>query len=314
MPITEPGTSNNGPNTGNTRRRRNTLRNNASKEGGLGFIPPLGPQQTFGYATQLSQLRGDYLTKLAELTQTAKGFRSQFRLDKANIIAARRQALGDASNSAIERGMLGSSVDVEGRAGVKAEAAAALAGARAAKKAGIQASKQQKLLASNLFHSGVLATLADKRAAQAAAAAQSFQNDEFDSGGGGKTGSVAGDIAASQLGAPYVWADLNPKGKAGGSGSGFDCSGLSKYVYQRAFGIDLPHMASSQQQMLNRVGRENLRAGDLVFFNFGRKAPGVADHVGIYIGNGMMIDASSSEGRIVRRAVTWSNFLHGGRA
>lgn len=198
MPQT--GVQDNGPSTGNSNRRRRTLRNNASKEGGLGFIPPLGPQATFGYSSQLAQLRGDYLTKLAELTQTAKGFRSQFRLDRSNIIAARRAGLGDAANSALERGMLGSSVDVEGRSGVKADAAAALASAKAARDAGIQAAKQNKLLASNLFHSGVLATLADKRAAQAQAAAQSFQSDEFDTGAMDRSGQV--DVSQLQLDLP----------------------------------------------------------------------------------------------------------------
>lgn len=119
-------------------------------------------------------------------------------------------------------------------------------------------------------------------------------------------------LAQSQLGVPYVWAESNPKGKRGGRGSGFDCSGFTMWLYNRAYGVELPHMASLQQQRLAKVGRRGLGVGDLVFFNYGRKGPGVADHVGVYIGNGMMIDASSSNGRMVRRPVDWSNFLHGG--
>lgn len=312
MPQT--GVQNNGPKAGNGNRNRNTLRNNASKTSGYPGIPPLSPSGTVEFAEKLATLRGDYLTQLAQLRMDSRGARAQYRLDKANVLDARRTDLAAAANDAIERGVFGSSADIEARAGIRAEAVRALAEARSARNARVQAARQGKLLANNNYNTSVLATLADKRAAQAEAAAQSFQNDEFDSGGGGKTGNKAGDIAAAQLGAPYIWADLNPVGKAGGAGSGFDCSGLSKYVYEKAYGIELPHMASQQQAMLNRVGRDQLRPGDLLFFNFGRKAPGVADHVGIYLGNGMMIDASSSEGRVVRRPVFWSNFINGGRA
>lgn len=123
-------------------------------------------------------------------------------------------------------------------------------------------------------------------------------------------------LAASQLGADYVWADLNPIGPKGGPGGSFDCSGFTKWLYQRAYGMNLPHMASMQQQVLGKVSRENLQVGDLVFFAIpgsNWKGPNTASHVGVYIGNGMMIDASSSNNAIVRRPVFWNYFLHGGR-
>jgi cell wall-associated NlpC family hydrolase len=126
----------------------------------------------------------------------------------------------------------------------------------------------------------------------------------------GAGGAVA--LAASQMGAPYIWADENPVGRSGGAGSGFDCSGLTKWVYSR-LGVNLPHMASSQQAMLPKVGAKQLRPGDLVFFDYGRKAPGVADHVGLYVGNGQMIAASSSGGQVQRQDVDWSHFVNGGR-
>lgn len=111
-------------------------------------------------------------------------------------------------------------------------------------------------------------------------------------------------LARSQLGVDYVWAAADP-------GEGFDCSGFTQWVLKR-YGIGTQHMASLQQQQFAQVGREELQPGDLVFFNYGRKAAGVADHVGLYIGNGMMIDASSSQDQIVERAVDWDHFLHGG--
>lgn len=81
------------------------------------------------------------------------------------------------------------------------------------------------------------------------------------------------------LGLPYLW--------AGASAYGFDCSGLTYMVY-RQFGISLPRDAADQARGGRPVALQALRPGDLVFFAFsGSKV----DHVGIYAGNGMMIDA-----------------------
>ncbi len=83
------------------------------------------------------------------------------------------------------------------------------------------------------------------------------------------------NIARGLLGIPYVY--------GGESLSGFDCSGFTQYVYARA-GISIPRTASAQQAAAARVS--NPQPGDLVFFG----SP--AWHVGIYVGNGMMIDAA----------------------
>jgi cell wall-associated NlpC family hydrolase len=89
--------------------------------------------------------------------------------------------------------------------------------------------------------------------------------------------------AISQIGLPYVW---------GGNGlqsgdAGFDCSGLTKYSYQSA-GIVLPRTAQTQYLATQRVPpNEEPRLGDLVFYGSSR---GI-HHVGMYIGNGQMINA-----------------------
>jgi peptidoglycan DL-endopeptidase CwlO len=64
---------------------------------------------------------------------------------------------------------------------------------------------------------------------------------------------------------------------------GFDCSGLTMYVYAQ-LGISLPHYAASQYGMGVAVGRDQLQAGDLVFFR------GLG-HMGMYIGGGNFIHA-----------------------
>jgi len=86
-------------------------------------------------------------------------------------------------------------------------------------------------------------------------------------------------VAKKQVGDRY---------SAGSSGpSAFDCSGLTRYVYKVATGKELPHHSRSQYAKVKKVSRKNAKPGDLVFF-FG----GGAHHVGIYIGNGKMVDAA----------------------
>src|SRR4029450_7877503 len=77
----------------------------------------------------------------------------------------------------------------------------------------------------------------------------------------------------------------------------FDCSGLTQYVYGQ-YGIDLPRRAISQSESGDPVGRR-LRRGDLLFFS---TDPGgtLVTHVGIYEGNGVMIDASKRHGKVRR--------------
>jgi cell wall-associated NlpC family hydrolase len=88
----------------------------------------------------------------------------------------------------------------------------------------------------------------------------------------GRYGGVVG-IAMQYLGVPYVWGGAGP--------SGFDCSGFSMYVFGQ-MGVSLPHHAASQYGMGTAVSKEQLQAGDLVFFN------GLG-HMGIYIGGGQFI-------------------------
>jgi peptidoglycan DL-endopeptidase CwlO len=81
------------------------------------------------------------------------------------------------------------------------------------------------------------------------------------------------------LGIPYVWAGATPSG-------GFDCSGLVLYVYAR-FGVQFPHGATMQAHMGDPVSLSQAQPADLVFFGY----PAFYHHVGIYIGNGLFIEA-----------------------
>jgi peptidoglycan DL-endopeptidase CwlO len=86
------------------------------------------------------------------------------------------------------------------------------------------------------------------------------------------------DFALSQRGEPYVWG-------AAGPGS-WDCSGLMLGAYSQ-IGIDLPHNAAAQWNTVAHISRDELQPGDFVFYND-------LAHVGMYIGNGLIVHAPNS--------------------
>ncbi|MGW2566659.1 NlpC/P60 family protein [Streptomyces sp. NPDC001537] len=92
----------------------------------------------------------------------------------------------------------------------------------------------------------------------------------------GSRAAAALSYAYSKLGSPYVWGATGP--------DAFDCSGLVQAAYRSA-GISLPRTTYAQIDAGRRVSRSELAPGDLVFFYSG------ISHVGIYVGNGMMIHA-----------------------
>lgn len=102
-------------------------------------------------------------------------------------------------------------------------------------------------------------------------------------------GDQAAALAMSFLGVPYVYGGASP--------SGFDCSGLTLYVYKQ-FGYNLSHSASAQWANSGVfVERSELQPGDLVMFCDPSRSNGKAcSHVGIYIGNNEFIHASSGSG------------------
>ena len=92
-------------------------------------------------------------------------------------------------------------------------------------------------------------------------------------------------IARRELGVPYVW--------GGASRRGFDCSGLTMFVY-RHVGISLAHSATMQSRRGSRVSLHHLRPGDLLFFGH----PSSYYHVAMYIGHGRMIEAPHRGARV----------------
>jgi cell wall-associated NlpC family hydrolase len=110
------------------------------------------------------------------------------------------------------------------------------------------------------------------------------------------------------LGVPY---------KRGGDSAdkGFDCSGFTRHVFENSLGLVLPRRADQQakENSLLAVKRDELRPGDLVFFNTMKRA---FSHVGIYVGEGRFIHAPRSGGEVRvedMRQAYWAKRFNGAR-
>jgi cell wall-associated NlpC family hydrolase len=104
---------------------------------------------------------------------------------------------------------------------------------------------------------------------------------------------TAVDTARGQVGKPYRYGAAGP--------DSYDCSGLTQYAYRSA-GIELPHSSRSQSEMGTPVDRADLQPGDLVFFY----QP--VSHVGIYVGDGQMVDAGTEDTGVVQRSVDMDGY------
>jgi cell wall-associated NlpC family hydrolase len=107
-------------------------------------------------------------------------------------------------------------------------------------------------------------------------------------------GAEALRFALTKRGDPYVWGAAGP--------SSFDCSGLVLWAYAQV-GISLPHFTGDQWNMGVHVARADLQPGDLVFFY-----PDIG-HVGLYIGNGLMVDAPNFGETVQVEPVMWDVYV-----
>lgn len=97
------------------------------------------------------------------------------------------------------------------------------------------------------------------------------------------------EIAKSYIGGKYVWGATGP--------DSFDCSGFTQYIYKKAYGKNIPRVSYAQAEYGQKVEKNDLQPGDLIFFDTMNK--GRVSHVGIYIGNNKFIHAASSKSGII---------------
>ncbi len=112
--------------------------------------------------------------------------------------------------------------------------------------------------------------------------------------GGSSLGAKALDAALTRRGDPYVWGAAGP--------SEFDCSGLVMWAYEQE-GVQLDHFTGDQWNEGEHISRSQLEPGDLVFF--------YADisHVGMYLGDGLMVDAPDFGQDVMVQKIDWSVYV-----
>lgn len=156
------------------------------------------------------------------------------------------------------------------------------------------------------------AAAARARARQAAAARQAADASTGVAATGTGTAPVTGTVSAateqravseaeSQLGKPYQWGAAGP--------DSYDCSGLVMWAYGRV-GVHLDHWTGYQWQEGAHIPTSSVRPGDLLFFATDTSDPDTIHHVGIYVGNGEMVEAPYT-GADVRISSAWRPDLIG---
>jgi len=231
-------------------------------------------QLSVGQLAAQSYMAGGLDTTLALLTSS----NPQSLIDKAAIVQQLQSENGDRVSQ------LAAAVAAAQRAKETSVQQGRLAAKLAAQMAVRQQAAEKKI---NLLNSAVFAKAM-------AVFSQTGQYPSINLPTANTIGAQALRAALSRRGDPYVWGAAGP--------GAFDCSGLVVWAYAQV-GISLPHFTGDQWNMGVHVSRADLQPGDLVFF--------YADigHVGIYLGNGLMVDAPNF-GEVVKvEPVMWGVYV-----
>jgi cell wall-associated NlpC family hydrolase len=253
-------------------------------ESGGGFSPmsamlgnssgPQGYLNQVGLGTVLAQAGTDTLAEAQADDVVAKVFRTQAH----QLLVAERSDLrvATALKLAIQAAVARQQAYVQVQKDQRDKLASSLASAKATA-ASLRAAR-----------AAALAAAAAAAAARAAAAASSAEGPPqapawaWGSGAAASQGDTAANWALTQLGKPYQWGAAGP--------DAYDCSGLTMEAWARA-GVQLLHYTGYQWEEGPHVSVDDLQRGDLLFYATDNSDPATIHHVGIYIGNGMMVDA-----------------------
>jgi cell wall-associated NlpC family hydrolase len=235
---------------------------------------PQGYLNEVGLGQVLAQYGTDTLAESQASDVVAKVFRNQARhlllAEQADLRAARDLKL--AIQAAVARQVAFVRADRVKRNKLASELATAQAHAAA-----LRAARRAALAAQ--------AAAAAARAASAAGAPEGpsqIPSWALGSGASATQGDIAANWALTQLGKPYLWGGAGP--------DSYDCSGLTMDAWARA-GVQLAHWTGYQWLSGPHVPLDQLQRGDLLFYATDNSDPSTIHHVGIYIGNGMMVDA-----------------------
>jgi cell wall-associated NlpC family hydrolase len=154
-------------------------------------------------------------------------------------------------------------------------------------KTAIEAARAQQQALLNQVRGEIAAEVAAERARRDAAARAAFPGPDV----GPPNGSAAQAIAYARavIGAGY---STNPR-----TGPTYDCSGLTWSAWHAA-GVNIPNSSGGQYSGLPKIPLAAAQPGDLIFWG-----PNGSSHVGLYVGGGRIIDASSGQGQVVERSI-----------
>jgi peptidoglycan DL-endopeptidase RipA len=239
-----------------------------------------GPQAYLSQAG-LSQMLAEYGTDALAENQADDGVAAVLRTQAHDLLIARQadlQAAADlrqAVQSAVAR-----QVDFVRADKGTADALSAQLAAAQAHEAALQAARQAALAAAAAQQAD--AASRDTAAADQPSTAVQAPSWAYGSGASATQGDIAANWALSQLGKPYLWGGAGPEA--------YDCSGLTMEAWAHA-GVPLLHWTGYQWEEGPHVPLTDLQRGDLLFYATNTADPSTIHHVGIYIGNGMMVDA-----------------------
>jgi cell wall-associated NlpC family hydrolase len=260
-------------------------------ESGAGFGPmsamlgnssgPQGYLNQVGLGTVLAQAGTDVLAEAQADDVVAKVFRTQAH----ELLVAEQSDLRAATalKIAIQAAVARQQAVVQVQADQRDKLASSLASAKT-QAAQLKAARAAALAA----EAAAAAARAAAAAARAAAAAQSAEGPSqapawaYGSGASASQGDIAANWALTQLGKPYQWGAAGP--------DTYDCSGLTMVAWAQA-GVQLLHYTGYQWEEGPHVPLNDLQRGDLLFYATDNSDPATIHHVGIYIGDGMMVDA-----------------------
>ncbi|HLH58831.1 MAG TPA: C40 family peptidase [Streptosporangiaceae bacterium] len=238
-----------------------------------------------GLGQMFTARRTDILARNEADSVVARVFRSQARTSLNEKKTAMRHAAQ--LKTAIEAAVARQQAAVNANKSLASRMAGELATARSTEQS--LASQRQAALAAE---AAAAARAAAQRAAAAAQASQSSGAQASDGSGpsawsssgagSSEAGNIAADWALTQLGKPYQWGAAGP--------DTYDCSGLTMVAWAHA-GVTLLHYTGYQWEEGTHVPLSDLQRGDLLFYATDNADPATIHHVGIYIGNGEMVDA-----------------------
>ncbi|MFI0779824.1 NlpC/P60 family protein [Streptomyces sp. NPDC021212] len=220
-------------------------------------------------AAKAAKERGEAAKSLASLTETQKELKAKKKSVQDKLAQARRLL---ANLTAKEKARLAA---IEKKKAEEARRKAAELAEKQREAAARQKAQEQEQQSSGSSSSGSGSSSGSSGSSGSTSTSTSTTK-----------GAKAVDFAESQLGKPYVWGATGP--------NSYDCSGLTQAAWKAA-GVSLPRTTFDQVKVGTRVSTSDLKPGDLVFFYDD------ISHVGLYIGDGMMIHAPKP-GDVVKKA------------